>query len=230
MAKLPKGFETSPEDFSKGVDVIASLLSEGKARVRGLASGSISFSVPSSVLGDVSKAHGVEQELLSAVLREASAFATASMGDRTDNFVRLLVDRRRDQEGIPDTDKEQALAALHTKAQLVERQLVTEKVRRKHHAARASKHGRLVDIDWEILERKYDKDEAEKARGPVALIKFKIGRRSDFEAATLMTLIFGGPEPTDRELLVEFDDDDLLDLIDTLTKVHGKLREGSDGN
>ena len=78
---------------------------------------------------------------------------------------RVVKDEGKD---VSRSEKEEAKAILTEKARLTSK-LVSDRIRRKFHAFRASKHDIIANVKWEVVERKYDKDEGEKARGAVVI-------------------------------------------------------------
>jgi hypothetical protein len=231
MAQLPSPFSSDPKDFAAVVAMTTELLQEGKIRLRVSPPSNISYNVKSIDLEGAVVKHGIALSTARSILNEISLIASSTLRGAVEKFIDLLVERSSPESGPPFSKEEKIdfKSLIINKFELVETNLVTERVRRKFHAAKASKHDTLIGIRWEVVERKYDQHEGEKAGGPAALIRFEITSRPKVPAhaeleifSTELLSLFGIDPSYRRNFLIEVDEDDLNDLIDTLNDA--KLR------
>ena len=159
-----------------------------------------------------------------SILNEISAIASTILQRRVERTIREMTEHPTflGRAHLSDEEKKEVISALREKFGLVENQLVTDRVRQKFHATRASKHESLLRIRWEVIDRKYDQDEGEKAAGPVALVRFEVGSRPEIE---IFSLGLGLDASQRRNFVIEFDEDDLEDLISALTEAKQRLSQ-----
>jgi hypothetical protein len=227
MAKLPSPFSSDLHDFTAVITMVRELLDAGKVRLKASPAANISYRITAMDLNTVAEKHGVRPSLARSILNEISAIASLILQRRVERAIRDMTEQPAFETGarLSDEEKNQVISALREKFSLVESQLVTERVRQKFHSTRASKHESLLRIRWEVIDRKYDQDEGEKAAGPIALVKFELGSRPEVE---IFPLGFGLDASQRRSFVLEFDEDDLDDLISTLTEAKQRLSQEGD--
>jgi hypothetical protein len=200
------------------------LMNAGKVRLRASPAANISFHVTATDVDAVAEKYGIRPPVARAILREISAIASLIVRGRFDNYINDLVDRPPPTSAYPlsNEEKTEAKSALHDKFRYVETELVTSRVRQKFHATRACKHEALVGIRWEVIERKYDRDEGERGAALLALLRFDVANRSEREIFPMFFSIDDSPR---RSFLIECDEDDIEDLIATLTEAKQRLTQ-----
>jgi hypothetical protein len=213
------------------------LLQAGRVRLRVSPPASISYNVKGIDLEAAIVKHGIELSVARSILNEISEIASLVLCGEPQKFIDLIVERPSPESTsrLSEDEKSEVKSALLKKFQLVETQLVTERVRQKFHAAKASKHEALIGIRWEITERKYDQYEGERAGGPTALLRFEITSRPKVPShpelemiSSVLLGIFGIDASYRRRFLIDCDEDDLNDLIETLNDA--KLRLAQEKN
>jgi hypothetical protein len=218
MAQLPPPFSSDPRDFAGVVALVQELLEAGKVRLKASPAANISYRIAAADLNAAAEKHGVRPPLARSILNEISGIASLILRRRIERTIRDLVIEPPPLETrthLSPEEKAQIESALRGKFNLVETQLVTDRVRQKFYATRASKHEMLVATRWEVTERIYDKDEGGKAGGRLALIRFEVASRPEVE---IFPLVPGFDAAQRRNLVIECDEDDLDDLIETLTE------------
>jgi hypothetical protein len=224
MVRLPAPFDSDPEDFSAVVSMTRELMDTGKVRLRASPAANISFHVTAADVNAVAEKYGIRPPEARAILREISAIASLIVRGRFDNYINDLIDRPSSTSvhRLTDEEKAEAKSVLHDKFRFVETELVTSRVRQKFHATRASKHEALLGVRWEVIERKYDRDEGEKGAGLLALLRFDVATRSERE---IFPMFFSIDDSTRRSFLIECDEDDLENIIAILTEAKQRLAQ-----
>jgi len=76
MPSIPAPFNTSIEQFSLVVDILAQLLSEGKVRLKSSPGSNISFVVKSNILDESIQKIKVNKDTMARVINEVSLIST----------------------------------------------------------------------------------------------------------------------------------------------------------
>jgi hypothetical protein len=218
MANLPEPFETSSEDFSAIVAFLEELISERKVRIKASPGSNISFRIDSALLNESAQKRGIETSLARKVLSEASTLATLILKGQSSGVFETLLNRLPAKER---EHREEIRDALTAKLRAVETKLVGPRVKQKYTSSRASKHDVLVNVRWEVVERRYDKDEGEGARDLSAVVKVDLAARPEFD---FFLFPFAFPDDLQRKsFIVDLDEDDLDELVETLEKAKSRL-------
>jgi hypothetical protein len=234
MAQLPSPLSSDPQDFSAIAAIAAELLQAGRVRLGVSPPANITYNIKSIDLETAVVKPGIEPSVARSILKEISIIASLVLRGEQEKFIDQLVERPVPDSAprLSEDEKSEVKSILLNKFHLVQTQLVTERVSQKFYAAKASKHDTFISLQWEITERKYDQNEGEKARGPKALMKFevtsrpKIPSQPEFETlASSFLSMFGIDASYRRNFLIECDEDDIDDLIDTLNDAKLRLAQ-----
>jgi len=217
MPRLPDPFSTDLEQFSLLVDILHQLDSEGRIRLKSSPGSNITFIVPSLVLEERIN-NKIEKNVASKIINEVSTITTLRLKEQINSYFDSLINEidRIGQINIKDEEKKEIKDILNRKLYIVESQLITDRVRQKFSQSRANKHDFLVDLRWEIVNRQYDKDLGDKARGMISLIKFDIASRSQFD---FFPFLAGLEESQKKNFIIELDKDDIDELIEELNNI-----------
>jgi hypothetical protein len=234
MVKLPSPFDSDPQQFIAVVAMLSELLEAGKVRLRVTPLGGISYNIKGIDLEAAVAKHEIELAVARTIINEISVIASSVLRAGLERSVNQIVERPSvdSRARLSEDEKSEVKSVLVQKFQIVENRLVTERAKQKFHAAKASKHETLTGIRWQIIERKYDQSEGEKAGGSAALMRFeitsrpKIADQPEFDIiSSVMLGMFGVDPPYNRNFLIECDEDDLDDLIDTLNDAKLRLAQ-----
>ena len=194
----------------------------------------ISYYIKRADLETAAVKHEIKPSVARSILNEITLIANFLLRGEREKSIEQLIERPSQDASshFSNEEKSELKLLLTNKFDLVETNLITERVRQKYVAAKASKHDTFMSLQWEITERKYEQNEGEKAGGPKALMKFevtsrpKITSQPEFEmiSATFLS-VFGVDASYRRNFLIEFDEDDLDDLIDTLNDAKLRLAQ-----
>jgi len=230
MPQLPDPFSTSLEEFSVIAELLSQLIAEGKVRLKSSPSSSISFVVKPSILDEIIQNRKLNRDIMSRVTHEISVITSLSLRNRTDSYFDSIIDElntQRDEE-LSQNEKDEIKAILIMKENIVKKSIINEKVIRKYFLTRSAKHDFLSDLTWEIVQRRHDKNEGDKARGAVSIVKFDITAKPQFEFLPLPFLL-GLEDAQKRSFVVELDRDDVEQLIEELEKLKDLLiKEGGE--
>jgi len=214
MTKLPEPFSSPLERFSKAVAILERLIQEKKVRVKSSPGANIAFRVEPQLLTARAEALGLRPDEAPRLVHEVAAMVALLLQERqTEKFFESMIERlmsdEEEGEGAPaPKEREEAKSILSEKARLASK-LVSDRIRQKFHAFRASKHDVVSNIRWEVVERKYDKDEKDKARGVAVILKVELTRRPEHE----YWMPFFFEDPSRRSFVVECDDNDLDEVL-----------------
>jgi hypothetical protein len=75
-------------------------------------------------------------------------------------------------------------------------------------------------LQWEIIERRYDKEEEDKASGVIAIIKFTVTSRPQYE---FFQPFLSFDEQQRRSFILEMDEDDIEELIEDLNQIKSRI-------
>jgi len=120
MPKLPEPFDSSPEQFSAMVGIVAELTAERKARLKTSPGSNISFKIEPSLLRERSQQKGIDQSSALKILNEISAMTNLVLRERIDSFVEHAIESAEEEQSkLSPQEKEQIKGILADKAEIL---------------------------------------------------------------------------------------------------------------